>query len=61
MKVKDLYLCCDNIAVDGVVKIIYKDADIAMYVNLGATSYDVLDGTVDWFTVTDEGVTIKIK
>jgi hypothetical protein len=47
--------------VDDVVKIIYKDANVAMYVNLGATSYDVLDEEVVWFSVTDEGVTIKLS
>lgn len=61
MKVKDLYLCCDNIGVDSIVKIIYKNADTPMYVNLGATSYDVLDETVECFDATDEGVTIKLS
>lgn len=61
MKVKDLYLCCDNIEVDDVVEIIFKDDDTLMYVCLGAATYDILDETVNCFTVTDAGVTIKLS
>lgn len=61
MKVKDLYLCCDNIEVDDIVEIIFKDDDTLMYVCLGAATYDILDETVDSFNVTDEDVTIKLS
>lgn len=59
MTVNDLYMCCTNITTNSEVWILDKDKQFVLV--MSDAFFDIYYRKVDWFTVKDGVVVIKLK
>lgn len=59
MRVNDLYFCCSNIRTDGLVTFL-EDGKEPLTVELGLVIFEFFDRKIDWFSVEDGVIIIKL-